>query len=111
MVVFEMNNFAKWLEYRKSERQCCVSLCFDQITEPLLMQTYAVLFFVSFVLCIVIILASGYGFSRRAYLDAVRYKVHILVLYLGLVASQFVNVLGLLPLLSFGFIPLSVVLV
>ena len=37
--------------------------------EPLLMQSYATLFFVSFVLCIIIILASGYGFSRRDEVD------------------------------------------
>ena len=42
---------------------------FDQITEPLLMQSYATLFFVSFILCIIIILSSGYGFSRRGEVD------------------------------------------
>ena len=44
---------------------------FYQITEPLLMQSYVTLFLVSFILCIVIIIASGYGFSRRGILDAV----------------------------------------
>ena len=39
---------------------------FEQITEPLLMQSYATLFFVSFVMCLVIILSSSYGFTRRA---------------------------------------------
>ena len=87
-----------------------MSLYFDQITEPLLMQTYAVLFFVSFVLCIVIILASGYGFSRRAYLDAsaIQSAHSGFVPRVGGLAI-YISMLGLLPLLSFGFIPLSVV--
>ncbi len=41
----------------------------DQITEPLLMQSYATLFFVTFILCLVVILASDYGFSRRGDVD------------------------------------------
>ena len=42
---------------------------FDQIIEPLLVQSYATLFFVSFIVCLVVILSSGYGFSRRSILD------------------------------------------
>lgn len=84
---------------------------FDQITQPLLMQSYATLFFVSFILCIVIILSSGYGFSRRAVLDEVAIqsahrgfvpRVGGLAIYIGL--------LGLIPLVSFGFIPLTAVI-
>ena len=83
----------------------------DQITEPLLMQSYAILFFVSFTICIVIILASGYGFSRRSAIDEMAIqsahsgfvpRVGGLAIYIGMVA--------LVPLLSFGFIPLSLVL-
>ena len=48
-----------------------MNVYFDQITEPLLMQSYATLFFVSFVLCLIIILSSGYGFSRRGEVDEV----------------------------------------
>ena len=48
-----------------------LSAYLDQITEPLLMQSYATLFFVSFILCVVIILSSGYGFSRRGVFDEV----------------------------------------
>ena len=33
------------------------------------MQSYATLFFVSFILCLIIILSSGYGFSRRGEVD------------------------------------------
>jgi UDP-N-acetylmuramyl pentapeptide phosphotransferase/UDP-N-acetylglucosamine-1-phosphate transferase len=74
------------------------------------MQSYATMFFVTFILCLVVILASGYGFSRRASLDEVAIqsahtgfvpRVGGLGIYIGLV--------GLIPLLSFGFIPLTVV--
>ena len=87
-----------------------MNLYFDQITEPLLMQSYATLFFVSFVLCIIIIVSSGYGFSRRGAIDATAVqsahsgfvpRVGGLAIYLA--------ILVLIPLLSFGFIPLSVV--
>ena len=83
---------------------------FDQITEPLLMQSYATLFFVSFVLCIVIILSSGYGFSRRATLDeeAIQSAHTGFVPRVGGLAI-FISVIGLIPLISFGFIPLYVV--
>ena len=48
-----------------------MSVYFDLITEPLLMQSCAILFFISFILCLVVIFSSGYGFSRRAALDEV----------------------------------------
>ena len=41
----------------------------DQITKPILIQSYAVLFFVSLAFCVVIVLSSRYGFTRRAALD------------------------------------------
>ena len=83
---------------------------FDQITEPLLMQSYATLFFVSFVLCIIIILSSGYGFSRRSEVDemAVQSAHSGFVPRVGGLAI-YISILVLIPLLSFGFIPLSVV--
>ena len=46
-----------------------MSLYFDQIIEPLLIQSYVTLFFVSFIMCVVVILSSGYGFSRRGSID------------------------------------------
>lgn len=83
---------------------------FDQITEPLLMQSYATLFFVSFILCLIIIVSSGYGFSRRAEVDetAVQSAHSGFVPRVGGLAI-YISILVLIPLLSFGFIPLSVV--
>ena len=83
---------------------------FDQITEPLLMQSYATLFFVSFIVCIIIILSSGYGFSRRGEVDqtAVQSAHSGFVPRVGGLAI-YMSILVLIPLLSFGFIPLSVV--
>ena len=83
---------------------------FDQITEPLLMQSYATLFFVSFTLCFIIILSSGYGFSRRGDMD----EAAIQSAHSGFVPrvgglAVYMGILMLIPLLSFGFIPLSVV--
>lgn len=82
----------------------------DQITEPLLMQSYATLFFVSFILCLLIIVSSGYGFSRRGEGD----EVAIQSAHSGFVPrigglAIYNSILVLIPLLSFGFIPLSVV--
>ena len=82
----------------------------DQITEPLLMQSYATLFFVSFTLCLIIILSSGYGFSRRGSID----EVAVQSAHSGFVPrvgglAVYIAILVLIPLLSFGFIPLSVV--
>ena len=83
---------------------------FDQITEPLLMQSYATLFFVSFILCVIIILSSGYGFSRRGEVDeaAIQSAHSGFVPRVGGLAI-YMSILVLIPLLSFGFIPLSVV--
>ena len=83
---------------------------FDQITAPLLLQSYITLFFVSFVLCIVVILSSGYGFSRRGALD----ELAIQSAHSGFVPrvgglAIYISILVLIPFLSFGFIPLSVV--
>ena len=87
-----------------------MSSFYSQVTEPLLVQSYATLFFVSFSLCVVIILSSRYGFSRRAALDeaAVQSAHSGFVPRVGGLAIYF-SVLTLIPLLSFGFIPLSVV--
>ena len=82
----------------------------DQITEPLMMQSYATLFFVSFVLCMIIILSSGYGFSRRSEIDetAIQSAHSGFVPRVGGLAI-YISILVLIPLLSLGFIPLSVV--
>ena len=87
-----------------------MNLYFDTITEPLLMQSYATLFFITFVLCFVIILASGYGFSRRGIVDeaAVQSAHTGFVPRIGGLAI-YTSIIVLIPLLSFGFIPLSVV--
>lgn len=82
----------------------------DQITDPLLMQSYATLFFVSFFLCLVVILSSGYGFSRRSTVD----EMAIQSAHSGFVPrvgglAIYLSVLSLIPLLSFGFIPLALV--
>ena len=66
-----------------------MDLYFDQITEPLLMQSYATLFFVAFILCFVIILASGYGFSRRGKTDEVAIQSAHRGFVLGLAVSPF----------------------
>lgn len=87
-----------------------MSLYLEQITEPLLIQSYTILFCVSFILCIVIILSSGYGFSRRSALD----ETAIQSAHKGFVPRAgglaiYISIFALIPLLSFGFIPLSVV--
>jgi UDP-N-acetylmuramyl pentapeptide phosphotransferase/UDP-N-acetylglucosamine-1-phosphate transferase len=74
------------------------------------MQTYLALFFVSFILCFVIILASGYAFSRRTAND----ELAIQSAHTGFVPrvgglAIYISILGLIPLFSFGFIPLSFV--
>ena len=82
----------------------------SQITEPLIMQTYGTLFFATLILCFVIIVASGYGFSRRAVLDASAVQsAHSGFVPRAGGLAIYISLLGLIPLLSFGFIPLSVV--
>ena len=83
---------------------------FDQIMEPLLMQSNATLCYVSYILCIIIIVSSGYGFSRRGEVDATAVQsAHSgFVPRVGGLAI-YISILVLIPLLSFGFIPLSVV--
>ena len=85
-------------------------LYIDQIAEPLLVQTYFALFLVSFFICLVIILSSGYGFSRRVILDetAIQSAHSGFVPRVGGLAI-YISLIGLIPLLSFGFIPLAVV--
>ena len=87
-----------------------MNLYFDQIMEPLLIQSYATLFFISLTLCVVIILASSANFSRRSELDMAAVqsahtgavpRVGGLAVYIGIIA--------LVPVISVGFIPLSVV--
>lgn len=82
----------------------------NEIMEPLLMQSYATLFFVSFTICLIIIMASGYGFSRRGNIDeaAIQSAHSGFVPRVGGLAI-YISILALIPLLSFGFIPLSVV--
>ena len=82
----------------------------EQITEPLLIQSYATLFCVSFIFCLVVIVASRYGFSRREDVD----ELAVQSAHSGFVPrvgglSIYISIIGLIPLLSFGFIPLSVV--
>ena len=74
------------------------------------MQSYATLFLVTFILCFVVILSSGYGFSRRSAIDetAVQSAHSGFVPRVGGLAI-YISILVLIPLLSFGFIPLSVV--
>ena len=82
----------------------------EHLTEPLLLQSYAVVFFVSLILCLVIILSSGYGFNRRgAYDESAVQSAHSgFVPRVGGLAI-FISILSLIPLLSFGLIPLSLV--
>ena len=74
------------------------------------MQSYATLFFVSFTLCIIIIVSSGYGFSRRGAIDATAVQsAHSgFVPRVGGLAI-YISIIVLIPLLTFGFIPISVV--
>ena len=65
----------------------------------------------SFILCFVIVIASRYGFSRRAIVD----ELAIQSAHTGFVPrvgglAIFISILGIIPLVSFGFIPLSVML-
>lgn len=87
-----------------------MNLYLNQITEPLLMQSYATLFFATFILCIIIIVSSGYGFSRRGNVDetAVQSAHNGFVPRVGGLAI-YISILVLIPLLSFGLIPLALV--
>jgi len=65
---------------------------------------------VSFTLCVIIIFSSGYGFSRRGEVDetAIQSAHSGFVPRVGGLAI-YISILVLIPLMSFGFIPLSVV--
>lgn len=82
----------------------------NQIQEPLIFQCFLILFFISFTLCLVIIVSSGYGFTRRAALDetAVQSAHSGFVPRAGGIAI-YISIIGLIPLLTFGFVPLSLV--
>ncbi len=83
---------------------------FDQITKPILIQSYAVLFFVSLAFCVVIVLSSSHGFTRRAALDeaAVQSAHQGFVPRVGGLAI-YLSILGLIPILTLGFVPISLV--
>ena len=70
------------------------------------MQSYATLFFVSFILCCVVILSSGYGFSRRAAHDegAIQSAHSGFVPRVGGLAI-YISLIGLIPLLSLDSFP------
>ena len=78
--------------------------------EPLLLQSYVVLFFITLILCVVIILSTGYGFSRRPTLDenAIQSAHTGFVPRVGGIAL-FISISALIPLLTFGFVPLSII--
>ena len=87
-------------------------LYLDQIMEPLFIQSYLVLFFISLIISFVIIVSSGYGFTRRAALD----EVAIQSAHSGFIPrvgglAIYISILGLIPLLSFGFIPFRLYLI
>ena len=67
------------------------------------------MFFMSLTLCLVILISSRYGFTRRVGLDesAVQSAHRGFIPRVGGLAI-YLSVLGLIPLLTFGFIPLSV---
>ena len=83
----------------------------ENITHPLLLQSYAILFLTSFALCIVIIISSGYGFNRRAVLD----EVAVQSAHKGFVPrvgglAIYLSIIAFIPISNFGFIPVSFVL-
>ena len=64
---------------------------------------FAILFSVSFTLCFVIVISSGYGFTRRAALD----EAAVQSAHTGFVPrvgglAVYLSTLCLIPLLSFG---------
>ena len=79
---------------------------FDQIVEPLLIQSYTILFFTSFILCLVVILSSSYGFSRRSTLDqtAIQRAHSGFVPRVGGLAI-YVSLISLIPLLASTLFP------
>ena len=83
----------------------------ENITHPLVLQSYAILFLTSFALCIVIIISSGYGFNRRAGLD----EVAVQSAHKGFVPrvgglAIYLSIIAFIPISNFGFIPVSFVL-
>ena len=83
----------------------------DKLTEPLLMQSYSTLFFITFLFCGVIIFSAGYGFNRRAEIDksAVQNAHEGFVPRVGGLAI-YLSIFSFIPLSNFGFIPLSILL-
>ena len=83
---------------------------FEQITQPILIQSYAVLFLVSLAFCVVIVLSSSYGFTRRAAVDeaAVQSAHQGFVPRVGGLAI-YLSILGLIPILTLGFVPISLI--
>ena len=83
---------------------------FEQITQPTLIQSYAVLFLVSLAFCVVIVLSSSYGFTRRAAVD----EVAVQSAHQGFVPrvgglAIYLSILGLIPILTLGFVPISLI--
>ena len=87
-----------------------MQLYFEYITETLLLQSYAMFFSISFVTCLVIILSSGYAFNRRAASDetAIQSAHTGFIPRVGGIAI-YLSIFLWVPLLTFGFIPLSIV--
>ncbi len=88
-----------------------MSAYIEKITEPLLMQSYEILFLTSFALCCVIILSARYGFSRRGDIDAsaIQSAHSVFAPRVGGLAI-YLSVLGFIPLSMFGFVPISFIL-
>ena len=83
----------------------------EKITQPLLIQSYTVLFVTSFSLCFVILSSSRYGLNRRAFFDqvAVQSAHEGNVPRIGGLAI-YLSILGFIPLSTFGLVPLAIVL-
>ena len=77
----------------------------DRITEPLLMQSYATLFF-GVLSCLIIILSMILASPSWRYRWGV-FRAHILASSRGSAACDLHSILVLIPIPSFGFIPLS----
>lgn len=81
----------------------------EYITQPLLLQSYVILFLISFIFCSVIILSADYGFNRRAAVD----ETAIQSAHTGHVPrvgglAVCLSILGIIPISTVGLIPLSV---